>query len=92
MIHLIVGLLAMAAFMILYNLALKKGVVMTWWQYLLSGFEIIFLILVSETIITFLSEGKVRAALIMGGGLALFAVIGAILLIRNLFKQPQAAN
>jgi hypothetical protein len=85
--NLIIGAVTVAGFAFLLEFVRRKGIVIKWWQWLLTVLAFLYTVFVLEVITGFLSEGAPRAALVMGGILGLFAVIWGVLLLRFVFKR-----
>ena len=88
--HIIVGAVAMAGFLFLLNYVQKSGLVIKWWQWLLTVLGIGYAILVLETIFGFAAEGAGQAALVMGLITGIVAVVWGILLGRFVFAKKAA--
>lgn len=86
-VHLLIGALAMAGFLLLVDCARKNQLDLKWWSWLLTVFGIVFAVFDLEMIVGFLFEGAPQAALVMGGGTSIFAVIWGVLLYRFVFNK-----
>jgi hypothetical protein len=91
MAHMIIGaaLTAILVFLILH--ARKKSLYIAWWQWMLTILGLVYSGFVLEVIISFLEEGAVRAALVMGLILGFIAIVWAVLLGRFVFtRRPKS--
>ena len=91
MAHMIIGaaLTAILIFLILH--ARKKSLHIAWWQWMLTILGLVYSGFVLEVIISFLEEGAVRAALVMGLILGFIAIVWAVLLGRFVFtRRPKS--
>jgi len=91
-IHLLIGALALGAFWIISSYIQKNELNLTWWQWLLTGLEILYSVFVLEVIVGFLMEDAAQAALVMGLIVGIVAVIGGVLLWRFVFNAPTAST
>ena len=86
-VHLLIGALAGAGLLLLVDYARKNERGIKWWHWLLTISGIIYAVFVLEMIVGFLSEGAPQAALVMGGGAGILAVIWGVLLRRFIFAK-----
>jgi fatty acid desaturase len=89
MAHILIGAVAAAGFFSLLHFCRIKSRKLPWWQWLLTLLAFIYSVFVLELVISFLSEGVVRGALIMGLMLGFIAVIWATLLGRFVFFRTK---
>lgn len=89
-VHLIIGALAFAAIVFLYDYARKNEISLSWWQWLLTGLGVIYSVFVLEMIVGFLAERAPQAALVMGLITGIVAVVWGVLLGRFVFKKKEA--
>jgi len=83
------ALTAILIFLILH--ARKKSLHIAWWQWMLTILGLVYSGFVLEVIISFLEEGAVRAALVMGLILGFIAIVWAVLLGRFVFtRRPKS--
>ena len=87
MIHIVVGALMMLGFTLLVNSVRRRGLSISWWQWVLTVLTFSYGVFVCEMIISFLQEGAGRAALVMGVILGFLAVLWAVLLARFVFTR-----
>ena len=85
MIHIVIGAFVTACLYFLVNLARKRNLHITWWQWVLTALGFIYAIFVLELIIVFLSEGSTKGALVMGLLSGFIAIVWGILLGRFVF-------
>jgi hypothetical protein len=90
MIHLIIGALAMAAMLLLVDVARRRRMAVRWWQWALTALGILYGVFVIELVAGFLAEGAGRAALVMGLITGIVAVIWGVLLRRFVFASSAA--
>ena len=83
----LIGGIAVAGLLLLVNLSQKRGLVVTWWQWLLTVLAFAYLVFTSEAIHTILLEGSGQAALVLSLVLGLPAVIWFVLLGRFVFVR-----
>jgi len=87
MINLIIGGVTVAAFALLLDYVRKKGLIIKWWQWVITVLAFLYGVFTLEVIVGFLSENAPRAALVMGLILIIFAVIWGVLLRRFVFVK-----
>jgi len=80
----------MAGLLILVEFSRKKKIHIRWWQWLLTILEFIYTGFVIQMILSFLSEGSPKAALVMGLIFGFIAVICGVLLKRFVFSVKKA--
>jgi hypothetical protein len=83
----LIGGLAVAGLLLLVNLSQKRGLVVTWWQWLLTVLAFAYLVFTSEAIHAILLESSGQAALVLSLVLGLPAVIWFVLLGRFVFVR-----
>ena len=88
--HLIVGIIATAAFIWLYSYVQKTGKTVKGWQWLLTVLGFAYAILVLEVIYGFAAVGEPQAALVMGLVTGIVAVIWGVLMGRLVFSNKAA--
>ena len=91
MIHLIIGgaLTACLLFFLFHIRNQKLG--LKWWQWLLILAEFIYIAFILEVVVSFLEEGAVKGALVLGTILGFIALAAAFLIFRLIFR-PAAAK
>ena len=87
MVYLLIGAASMAGFWSLIRHAQKYKLPIKWWQWLLTTFCFIYAVFVLTTIVSFLEEGTIRGALVMGMIMGIIAVIWGVLLGRFVFSR-----
>ena len=84
MVHLLIGAAAMAVVLFLLDLLRKHEQSLTWWEWLITIAGVLYSVFVLETIVSFLGEGAVQGALVMGLILGIVAVVWGVLVSRYL--------
>lgn len=87
MIHIAIGALMMLGFTLLVSGVRRRGLAVSWWQWVLTVLAFLYGVFVCEMIVSFLQEGAGRAALVMGVILGFLAVVWAVLLARFVFTR-----
>jgi len=87
MAHMVIGAFLTAVFILLILYVRKNHLRITWWQWMLTGLGLLYAGFVLEVIVSFLEEGAVRAALVMGFILGFAAIVWAVLLARFVYGQ-----
>ena len=87
MIHIGIGALMMLGFTLVVNSVHRRGLSVSWWQWVLTVLAFLYGVFVCEMIVSFLQEGAGRAALVMGVFLGFLAVVWAVLLARFVFTR-----
>ncbi len=90
LIQIIIGAVAMLAFMLLIDNFNKKSIKLNWWEWTLTVLGFIYAISVVEVIVLFLAEGLPSGAAFMGGIMAIIAVIWAVLVGRYVIAPKSA--
>ena len=85
MLDFIIGVITTTGFLLLINYTRKTGLVLKWWQWVLTVVEFLYIIFVLELISAFISEGALNGAIVMGLITGIIAVIGGVLLGRFVF-------
>jgi hypothetical protein len=91
LVHLLIGALATAALLGLFDLARRRHMTVPIWAWVLTVLGLLFGVFVIEVIATLLAEGAPQAALVSGILLGLIAVIWGVLLGRYVFAKPVTA-
>ena len=87
MFHFLFGVIAVAVMWLSVEYLKKKEIHTTAWQWALLSLGILYSVFTLEVIYGFITEGAIRAALVMGAILGVFAAIWAALLARFIFKR-----
>jgi len=87
MIHIIIGAVAATGMMLLIDFVGRRNLNISWWQWLFTILGFCYAVFVLEIIVGFLSEGTVRAALVMGMVFGIWAVVWGVLLARLVFLR-----
>ena len=87
MVYLLIGAVSMAGFGVLVRHVQNRRLTVTWWQWLLTVFCFIYAVFVLATIASFLEEGSIRGALVMGMIMGIIAVVWGVLLGRFVFSR-----
>jgi len=90
MIHILIGALTTAAMIRSIQWSKKRKLKIKWWQWLLVALEYAYVIFVLEVIASFVEEGAVKGALVMGTVLGFVALIAGFLLARLVFSHRTA--
>lgn len=88
MAELLVGAIVAVGLYAVVHYAGRKGLVILWWQWLLTVLGFLYLVFVLEVIVSFLREGSPKAAMVNGAILGFVAVVWAVLLGRFVFVRP----
>lgn len=87
MVHLLIGASATTAFILIVNCTQRRNLKFAWWKWTLTILCLAYAIFVLEVIVSFLEEGAVRGALVMGVIMGIVAIIWGVLLGRFVFSQ-----
>ena len=87
MVHFFVGVAATTALWLLAAYVRRNELHVEIWKWTLTVLGLVYAVFVIEVVVGFLAEGEPRAALVMGILLGIFAVIGAVLLGRFVFRR-----
>ncbi len=90
MIHILIGAVTTAALIRIIQSTTKRKLAVKWWQWLLVALEYAYIIFVMEVIASFVEEGAVKGALVMGTVLGFVALIAGFLLARLVFSRRTA--
>ncbi len=87
MAHIIIGALLTAGLLFLIDYVRKHKLHIAWWKWAITILAFFYVLFILEMIVSFLSEGAEKAALVMGTILGLIAVIWGVLLARFVFAR-----
>ncbi len=87
MAHIIIGAFLMAGFLSLTDYVRRHKLRIVWWKWAITILGFFYVLFILEMIISFLSEGAGKAALVMGTILGLTAVVWGVLLARFVFTR-----
>lgn len=87
MISIIIGALIMAGILFTINYARKRKLHIFWWQWILTFLGFGYTTFVLKMIESFLVEGAIKAALVMGVIFGFIAVLWGVLLARFIFLR-----
>jgi hypothetical protein len=87
MVNIIIGAFLMTGLLFLIDYVRRNKLHIQWWKWLITILGFFYVLFILEMIVSFLSEGAVKAALIMGTILGLLAVIWGVLLGRFVFAR-----
>lgn len=87
MAHILIGAVAAAGLLYVVDFARRRSLDLTWWQWGLILLGFIYAVFVLEVIVSFLEEGSVLGALVMGTILGFIAIVWGVLLGRFLFTR-----
>jgi len=90
MTELILGALAMLAFVLLVNHARKNTLGVKFWQWIITALGIVYVVFVLEVILTFMAEGQPQAAVVTGSLMAVLAVVWCVVVARLFFGKNQS--
>ncbi len=89
MVHLFIGACTMAGFFILINYTTRKKMTLPWWQWTLTLLGFLYTVFVLEIILSFIQEGVIRGALVVGLIMGFIAVVWGVLLGRFVFNHKK---
>jgi hypothetical protein len=92
MVHLIIGGLFVAALWAIVGAARKKSRRVSWAGWLLTFLGLVYAAFVAEVIAGLILEDSAQAALVIGGAMALIAVIWGVLMGRLVFAKAARAG
>ena len=92
MTNLMIGAAAMAGFLLLFNYVREKKLMLSWWQWALVIFGFLYAVFVLEVIVSFLEEGSVQAALVMGTVLGFVAIVWGVLVGRFVVARARSED
>ena len=87
MVNIIIGAFLMTGFLLLIGYVRRHKLHINWWKWIITILGFFYVLFTLEMIVSFLSEGAVKAALVMGTILGLIAVIWGVLLGRFVFAR-----
>ena len=79
----------MAGFFILINYTIRKKMILPWWQWTATILGLLYAVFVLEIILSFIQEGAIRGALIVGLIMGFIAVVWGVLLGRFVFNHKK---
>ena len=85
MIHLLIGAVSAAAVLFLVKLSRDRSLSLAWWHWGITVLAVLYAVFVLEVIVSFLDEGAVMGALVMGTILGFTAIVWGVLLGRFVF-------
>jgi hypothetical protein len=87
MANIIIGAILMTGFLFLIDYVRRHKLHIAWWKWAITILGFFYVLFVLEMIVSFLAEGAVKGALVMGTILGLIAVIWGVLLGRFVFVR-----
>jgi hypothetical protein len=87
MVNIIIGAFLMTGLLFLIDYVRKHKLHIKWWKWAITILGFFYALFILEIIVSFLSEGAVKAALVMGMILGLTAVVWGVLLGRFVFAR-----
>ena len=87
MVNIIIGAFLMTGLLLLIDYVRRNKLPIQWWKWVITILGFFYVLFILEMIVSFLSEGAVKAALVMGTILGLIAVIWGVLLGRFVFAR-----
>jgi hypothetical protein len=92
MVHVLIGALFVAALWAIVGAARNKGRKVSWGGWLLTVLGLVYAAFVAEVIASLVIEDSGQAALVIGGAMALIAVIWGVLMGRLVFAKAARAG
>ena len=89
MVHILIGAVVTACILLLIGWTRKQNLRIKWWQWFLTVLCFVYIVFVMEVIVSFLEEGAVKGALVMGTMLGFIAIIWGFLLGRTVFRKAK---
>jgi hypothetical protein len=87
MVNIIIGAFLMTGFLFLLDYVRRHKLRIAWWKWAITILGFFYALFILEMIVSFLSEGALKAALVMGTILGLIAVVWGVLLGRFVFAR-----
>ncbi len=87
MVNIIIGAFLTTGLLFLIDYVRRNKLPVQWWKWAITILGLCYVLFVVEMIVSFLSEGAVKAALVMGTILGLIAVVWGVLLGRFVFAR-----
>ena len=92
MADLIIGAMAMAGFLLFLNYVRESKLTLSWWHWALIVLGFLYAIFALEVIVSFLEEGSVQAALVIGTLLGFGAVVWGVLVGRFVVARARSGQ
>jgi len=92
MTDLVIGAVAMAGFLLLFNHVRKNKLILSWWQWALVILGFLYAVFVLEVIVSFIEEGSFQAALVTGTILGIVAVVWGVLVGRFVVARARSGE
>ena len=87
--HILIGVLVTAGLITAARLGKAPKRALKWWQWFFTFLGFLYLVFVLEVIVSFLEEGAVQGALVMGTILGFVALVWALLMARSVFSAKK---
>jgi hypothetical protein len=87
MIHLVIGVFITTIFFFLLHYSSKQNLKIQLWQWILTIACLSYIVFVLEVIVSMVSEGTIKGAVVMGVIMGFIAVIWSVLLGRFVFRS-----
>jgi energy-converting hydrogenase Eha subunit G len=87
MVNIIIGAFLMTGLLFLIDYVRRNKLRIQCWKWIITILGFFYVLFILEMIVSFLSEGAVKAALVMGTILGLLAVVWGVLLGRFVFAR-----
>ncbi|MGD8536062.1 MAG: hypothetical protein PVF66_09460 [Candidatus Aminicenantes bacterium] len=87
MAHIIIGAFLMTGFLLLIDYVRRHNLHIAWWKWVITILGFFYALFILEMIVSFLSEGAGKAALVMGTILGFIVVVWGVLLARFVFAR-----
>ena len=88
MLGILIGIFIAIGFISFFNLLKTKKITLKWWQWIITVLWFLYTAFVLKMIESFVQEGALKAALVMGLIFGFIAIVWAILIFRFILK-PQ---
>ena len=82
MTDLMIGAVSMAGFLLFFNHIRESKLTLSWWHWVLVVLGFLYAVFVLEVIVSFLEEGSIQAALVIGTLLGFGAIVWGVLVGR----------
>jgi hypothetical protein len=92
MTDLVIGAVAMAGFLLLFNYVRENKLLLSWWQWTLVILGFLYAVFVLEVVVAFLEEGSAQAALVMGTLLGFVAIVWGVLVGRFIVARARCGD
>ncbi|KPK90584.1 hypothetical protein AMJ80_08215 [bacterium SM23_31] len=87
MVDICIGAVIIAGLLFVVDYARNRKLRIAWWQWILTILGFVYALFVLEVIVSFLAEGTVKGAVVIGVILGFIAVVWGVLLGRFIFAR-----